>query len=104
MAISSKGGPRPKIKGAPDYDDPDYWDEKFAMGKDVGEWLESGDVLVEEALFDLENRSYSAPDRGPRVLHLGPGISTLGTRLCEEFMSRCWLGQDIVVSSNLDHY
>ncbi|OOO04438.1 hypothetical protein OAory_01052850 [Aspergillus oryzae] len=28
-----------KIAGTPDYDDPIFWDTKFATGQDVGEWL-----------------------------------------------------------------
>lgn len=91
-------GPRLKVKGAPDYDKPDYWDKKFARGQDVGEWLESGDMLLNTVLSDLEHRNSFAADTGPCVLHLGPGISELGSKLCEGFMERGWLGNGIVVS------
>ncbi|GIK05433.1 hypothetical protein Aspvir_009543 [Aspergillus viridinutans] len=47
MPATSTRTEYPKITGAPDYDDPAYWDVKFATGKDVGEWLNSGEILIE---------------------------------------------------------
>ena len=87
---------RAKIKGAPDYDEAAYWDNKFATGKDIGEWLNSGDILIDAALSESDHRP--DPDATPRVLHLGPGISTLGTRLYKVFRGRGWSGSYIVVS------
>lgn len=81
----------------PDYDDPGFWDRKFATGQDVGEWLNSGDALKGTVLSELD-RSWTGSS--PRVLHLGPGISKLGTKLCEEFVSRGWNGNGIVVGQS----
>ncbi|EED16176.1 conserved hypothetical protein [Talaromyces stipitatus ATCC 10500] len=86
------------VKGAPDYDDAAYWDKKFITGQDVGEWLNEGDLLIERAMAELESRDVKKDiiPGGPRVLHLGPGISALGSKLCEAFESRGWKGCDIV--------
>ncbi|OJJ43960.1 hypothetical protein ASPZODRAFT_153944 [Penicilliopsis zonata CBS 506.65] len=92
MASSSSRRTHTKITGAPDYDSPGYWDQKFATGQDVGEWLNPGDVLIEAAASDLDRRNVSRP----RALHLGPGISKLGTKLGECFAERGWLGSNIV--------
>ncbi|CAK41668.1 hypothetical protein CBS115989_5662 [Aspergillus niger] len=81
-----------KIAGTPDYDDPTFWDTKFATGRDVGEWLNSGEMLIDAVVSHLESRSAT----NPRVLHLGPGISKLGIKLCDEFMKRNWAGNGIV--------
>lgn len=96
-----------KVKGAPDYDDAAYWDTKFITGQDVGEWLNEGDLLIERAIAELETQ-YNTPSIGngsatrgqigtPRALHLGPGISAVGSKLCEAFEKRGWKGCDIVV-------
>lgn len=81
--------------GTPDYDDPHYWDAKFATGRDVGEWLNPGDSLIDAVLSDLDGRSWA--DTVPRVLHLGPGISKLGVKLRDAFTDRSWPGNGIVV-------
>ncbi|PWY86666.1 hypothetical protein BO70DRAFT_422221 [Aspergillus heteromorphus CBS 117.55] len=81
-----------RIAGTPDYDDPSFWDTKFATGRDVGEWLNSGETLLDAVLSYLERSRPAAP----RVLHLGPGISKLGTKLCDEFLKRDWAGDGIV--------
>ncbi|KAL2000639.1 hypothetical protein VTN02DRAFT_2804 [Thermoascus thermophilus] len=88
-----------KIAGAPDYDDAAFWDTKFATGQDVGEWLTSGEELVEAVLADLERRPLPGgleAARRPRVLHLGPGVSKLGTKLRDAFVRRGWMGNGIV--------
>ncbi|KAI9925631.1 hypothetical protein ASPWEDRAFT_114128 [Aspergillus wentii DTO 134E9] len=97
MALSH-GASHTKTKGAPDYDDPEFWDVKFATGQDVGEWLNPGEVLLEAVLSDLERRHSTSLAAGarPRVLHLGPGVSKLGTKLCEMFVERGWVGNGIV--------
>ena len=92
----ANGRTHTKIAGTADYDDPAFWDTKFATGQDVGEWLNPGENIVQAALSDLENRSFG-PERSPRVLHLGPGISKLGTKLREAFVDRDWKGSGIVV-------
>ena len=84
-----------KLAGTPDYDDPTFWDTKFATGRDVGEWLNSGEMLLDAVVSHLE--SLPATNTTARVLHLGPGISKLGTKLCDEFMKRNWAGSGIVV-------
>ncbi|GAM38644.1 hypothetical protein TCE0_033r09533 [Talaromyces pinophilus] len=95
-----------KVKGAPDYDDAAYWDTKFITGQDVGEWLNKGDLLIERAINELETQ-YNTPSIGngsatlgqmgtPRALHLGPGISAVGSKLCEAFGRKGWKGCDIV--------
>ncbi|KAL2010207.1 hypothetical protein VTN00DRAFT_6014 [Thermoascus crustaceus] len=97
MASSSPAGrtrTKKKITGAPDYDDAAFWDTKFATGQDVGEWLNSGEGLIEAVLSDLERRPL--PSGRPRVLHLGPGISKLGTKLRDAFVRRGWMGNGIV--------
>jgi len=100
MAPSSAGRTRSNIKGAPDYDVATYWDTKFATGQDVGEWLNSGDAVLEAVLATLEDRyGDSEMEIAPRALHLGPGISKLGTKLQEAFTSRGWLSNGIVVSA-----
>lgn len=86
-----------KIKGAPDYDQAEFWDTKFATGQDVGEWLNSGEALLEAVLRTLEGKPRQH-EMKPSVLHLGPGISKLGSKLCEEFARRGWSGSGIVVS------
>lgn len=92
----SNGKTHTKIAGAPDYDDPIFWDQKFATGQDVGEWLNPGENLVQAVLSDLDNRSF-VQEYVPRVLHLGPGISKLGAKLRDAFMDRNWKGSGIVV-------
>jgi hypothetical protein len=94
MTTPSTRREHPKVKGAPDYDDPTYWDVKFATGKDVGEWLNSGEILIETTLSELEHRPQ--PDALPRALHLGPGISKLGIKLCEAIHKQNWPGSCIV--------
>ncbi|KAF7594621.1 hypothetical protein BBP40_008711 [Aspergillus hancockii] len=84
-----------KTARSPDYDDPTFWDKKFAMGQDVGEWLNPGECILETVLSDLEKRRLNH-ERSPRVLHLGPGISRLGTKLREAFVDRDWAGAGIV--------
>lgn len=96
-----------KVKGAPDYDDAAYWDTKFITGQDVGEWLNEGDLLIDRAIAELETQYSStlaseiAVEEGksatPRALHLGPGISAVGSKLCEAFEMKGWKGCDIVV-------
>lgn len=103
MASASSGrAANKKVKGAPDYDDPGFWDTRFATGQDVGEWLNSGETLIETVLSDLEKRqpieSGSEEQRRPRVLHLGPGVSRLGSKLRDKFVERGWRGDGIVVS------
>ncbi|KAJ5919393.1 hypothetical protein N7466_010336 [Penicillium verhagenii] len=90
MAIST-GRPQ-KVTGAPDYDNPVFWDDRFATGRDVGEWLNSGEALVDAVVSDLESR---ASER-PRVLHLGPGVSQLGLKLRDACTKRDWMGNGIV--------
>ncbi|KAL5342162.1 hypothetical protein BJX70DRAFT_395135 [Aspergillus crustosus] len=81
---------RAKLTGAPDYDDPSYWDVKFSTGQDVGEWLNPGEVLLDSLLAFLDTHATA------RVLHLGPGISKLGTRVRDAFVARDWKGSNIV--------
>lgn len=85
-----------KVTGAPDYDSPDFWDTRFATGQDVGEWLNSGEALLDAVLGDLENRP--GIEGLPRVLHLGPGVSKLGAKLRNACVERQWKGNGIVVS------
>lgn len=100
MARPSRGRTRSNVKGAPDYDDATYWDIKFMTGQDVGEWLNSGGVVLEAVLADLGDRyGGSGMEIAPRALQLGPGISKLGTKLQEIFASRGWLSNGIVVSA-----
>ncbi|BCR92071.1 uncharacterized protein ACHE_70914A [Aspergillus chevalieri] len=97
MAQPSAGRTHSNVKGAPDYDHATYWDIKFATGQDVGEWLNSGDAVLEAVLAGLEDRyGGSGMEIAPRALHLGPGISKLGTKLQEAFTSRGWLSNGIV--------
>lgn len=86
-----------KIAGAPDYDSPEFWDVRFATGKDVGEWLNSGEILLDLVLSDLKCRS-GLGERSPRVLHLGPGVSQLGMKLRDAYVEQHWTGNSIVVS------
>jgi hypothetical protein len=86
-----------KIAGAPDYDDPEFWDFRFATGRDPGEWLNSGEALLDVVLSDLEERRPGFKG-APRVLHLGPGVSQLGTKLRDACTERQWMGSGIVVS------
>ncbi|KAJ6003340.1 hypothetical protein N7451_005887 [Penicillium sp. IBT 35674x] len=90
MAIST-GRPQ-KVTGAPDYDNPEFWDDRFATGQDVGEWLSSGEALIDAVVSDLESRPYGRP----RVLHLGPGVSKLGLKLRDACVERHWNGNGIV--------
>ncbi|CRG92084.1 hypothetical protein PISL3812_09139 [Talaromyces islandicus] len=88
-----------KIKGAPDYDDAAFWDKKFVTGQDVGEWLNPGDALLDAAISHLEQSqviSGGSQRIKPRLLHLGPGISALGSKLCDAFVQRGWRGDGIV--------
>lgn len=78
----------------PDYDLASFWDNKFATGQDIGEWLNPGDALRDAVLSDLDRREGTET---PRVLHLGPGISKLGSKLCDAFRARGWMGRGIVV-------
>jgi len=87
-----------RITGAPDYDDPHFCDVRFATGQDVGEWLNSGEALIEAVLSDLERRSGFDAET-PRVLHLGPGISKLASKLRDACIQRQWKGRGIVVST-----
>ena len=88
-----------KISGAPDYDSPEFWDARFATGSDVGEWLNSGDVLIDAVLSDLNQRPHlHAPSEAPRVLHLGPGVSQLGRKLRDACLEKQWAGNGILVS------
>lgn len=87
-----------KIAGAPDYDDPEFWDARFATGQDVGEWLNSGEILLDWVLSDLKCRSGRNEGESPRVLHLGPGVSQLGTKLRDAYVDQQWTGNGIVVS------
>lgn len=96
MAVS--GRTHTKIAGAPDYDNPEFWDVRFATGQDVGEWLNSGETLLETVLSELERRPGLEGGGSPRVLHLGPGISQLGTKLRDAYIERRWPGNGIVVS------
>ncbi|KAJ5584791.1 uncharacterized protein N7459_004591 [Penicillium hispanicum] len=84
-----------KVPGAPDYDEPKFWDTRFATGQDVGEWLNSGETLIDAVLSDLENRPGFEHDT-PRVLHLGPGVSKLGLKLRDACVDRDWTGNGIV--------
>ena len=97
MVTPSNGRAYPKVTKAPDYDDPVYWDVKFSTGRDVGEWLNSGNAMLDAVLAELDQRYPGTKGVVPRVLHLGPGISKLGTRLQEAFTSREWLGSGILV-------
>jgi len=90
-----------KLKGAPDYDDAEFWDTRFATGGDVGEWLNSGEALLEAVLADLENRPSVTTGKIPRVLHLGPGVSKLGCTLRDKCVEREWQGSGIVARSFL---
>ncbi|KAL4804694.1 hypothetical protein BDV18DRAFT_142343 [Aspergillus unguis] len=87
--------PRARRINAPDYDDASYWDTKFATGQDVGEWLNPGDVLLDALVSFLETRS-PHEHATPRVLHLGPGISKLGTKVRDALVARGWPGNGIV--------
>lgn len=98
MAIST-GRPQ-KVTGAPDYDNPEFWDVRFATGRDVGEWLNSGEALIDAVVFDLESRPVAGR---PRVLHLGPGVSQLGLKLRDACVERHWKGNGIVVSMSHTH-
>ncbi|KAJ5718583.1 hypothetical protein N7488_004229 [Penicillium malachiteum] len=84
-----------KPKGAPDYDSPEFWDARFAAGADVGEWLNSGEALIDAVVSDLESRPVIT-GRQPRVLHLGPGVSELGLKLRDACLKRDWMGNGIV--------
>ncbi|KAL6235043.1 hypothetical protein BDW75DRAFT_230646 [Aspergillus navahoensis] len=89
---------RPRRTGAPDYDDPSFWDTKFATGQDVGEWLNPGQVLLDALLSFLETPTApgAAQTDSPNVLHLGPGVSKLGSRVRDAFVARGWRGNGIV--------
>ncbi|PYH97620.1 hypothetical protein BO71DRAFT_346766 [Aspergillus ellipticus CBS 707.79] len=96
MATPPQTRTHTKLVGTPDYDDPAFWDTKFATGRDVGEWLNSGETLLDAVLSYLEGRPAIDAAATPRVLHLGPGISKLGAKLCDEFVKRSWTGDGIV--------
>ncbi|CAI7596082.1 unnamed protein product [Penicillium manginii] len=86
-----------KITGAPDYDSPEFWDHRFATGCDVGEWLNSGHVLIDAVLTDLGQRAHlKSPGNPPRVLHLGPGVSHLGQKLRDACLERRWTANGIL--------
>ncbi|CAI7586200.1 unnamed protein product [Penicillium pancosmium] len=86
-----------KTTGAPDYDSPEFWDHRFATGRDVGEWLNSGHVLIDAVLSDLEQRTHlHSPGHSPHVLHLGPGVSRLGQRLRDAFLEQRWSADGIL--------
>ncbi|KAL4812264.1 hypothetical protein BDW67DRAFT_193753 [Aspergillus spinulosporus] len=89
---------RPRRTGAPDYDDPSFWDTRFATGQDVGEWLNPGEVLLDALLSFLESgpAPTAAQPNTPRVLHLGPGISKLGNKVRDAFVAREWKAHGIV--------
>ncbi|KAH8689104.1 hypothetical protein BGW36DRAFT_365635 [Talaromyces proteolyticus] len=100
-----KSNPGKRIKGAPDYDDAGFWDAKFVTGQDIGEWLNTGEVLLDATISHIEQKDpllfaqsrNSAETRSrSRILHLGPGISTLGARLCTAFVQRGWRADGIV--------
>ena len=93
----STGRTHKKVTGAPDYDSPEFWDYRFATGGDVGEWLNSGERLIEEVVKDLASRPVGGQ---PRVLHLGPGVSELGLKLRDACTERNWKSNGIVVSFN----
>lgn len=87
-----------KTTGAPDYDSPQFWDARFAAGQDVGEWLNSGEALIDTFVADLEGRRPSlSGDHPPRTLHLGPGVSMLGFKLQEIYHQRRWKSCHILV-------
>lgn len=94
--MAEPGRTHTKRVGAPDYDDPEFWNFRFATGRDVGEWLNSGEALLDVVLADLEHRP--GFQGAPRVLHLGPGVSQLGVKLRDAFTERQWPGNGIVVS------
>ena len=64
-------------------------------------------MLIERAVAELETQypftvssSNSVKEQRsakPRALHLGPGISAVGSKLCEAFEKRGWKGSDIIV-------
>lgn len=95
MAVA--GRTHTKLTGAPDYDSSEFWDAKFATSRDVGEWLNSGEILLEAVLSDLGRRP-RFEGGSPRVLHLGPGVSKLGVKLRDAYAERQWKGNGIVVS------
>lgn len=95
MAVA--GRTHTKLTGAPDYDSSEFWDAKFATGRDVGEWLNSGEILLEAVLSDLRRRP-RFEGGSPRILHLGPGVSKLGVKLRDAYAERQWKGNGIVVS------
>ena len=101
MAAQSSGRTHTKTLGASDYDEAAYWDTKFANKKDVGEWLNSGDAIIDVALSSLDGREFDESTTQPRVLHLGPGISKLGSRLRDAFVQRGLQGNAIVVGRTL---
>jgi hypothetical protein len=53
--------------------------------------------LIDAVLAHLENRS-DFDAQTPRVLHLGPGVSKLGSTLRDACVKRQWKGRGIVVS------
>lgn len=77
----------------PDYDLASFWDKKFKNNQDIGEWLNAGEPLRDAVLSDLDRREGTG---NPRVLHLGPGISKLGSKLCDAFADRGWMGRGIM--------
>ncbi|KAL4894894.1 hypothetical protein BDV59DRAFT_175218 [Aspergillus ambiguus] len=95
MSTHPTGRTYKKLAGNPDYDDPTYWNKKFATGQDVGEWLNAGEPLIEAVISDLQSRPLKEPTR-PKVLHLGPGVSKLGAKVRDSFVSQGWAGDGIV--------
>ena len=96
MALGSTR-PNINIKGAPQYDSAAFWDARFAEGRDVGEWLNSGEIVIETVMTELEDKL--GKKEQPRVLHLGPGVSRLGEKLRDAFVKNQWTGNSIVVST-----
>ncbi|PYI27707.1 hypothetical protein BP00DRAFT_14433 [Aspergillus indologenus CBS 114.80] len=97
MATAGNSRTHTKQTGTPDYDDPVFWDNKFSSGRDVGEWLNPGEPLIDAVMSHLDRRpALDEPAPSPRALHLGPGISKLGSKLCDEFTKRGWCGSQIL--------
>ncbi|KAF9884735.1 hypothetical protein FE257_001297 [Aspergillus nanangensis] len=95
MSTQPNGRTHTRLTGTADYDEATFWDEKFANNQDVGEWLNSGDAIIAAAMSDLDHRGPVQENR-PKVLHLGPGISKLGTKLRDSLITRGWAGNGIV--------
>lgn len=102
MARGGETRPHPTTKGAPEYDSAQFWDARFAEGRDVGEWLNSGEMVIATVMSELEGKQ--GHDEQRRVLHLGPGVSRLGEKLRDAFTQDGWRGSDIVVSLMQDGF